>query len=834
LTFILVITTALAVAEDAPTRVVVAGARYEAGGTHTFLLGDGYRDLWATPIEVPVLDLDSFSGGLTVTAAGARLENRSLQLVDPSGRRYLFRALEKDAGRALPPEWSGSGVAALAHDQTSAQLPAGVLVVDALLEAAGVRHATSRLVVMGDSPRLGGWRTVFAGMLGTLEDVVDSRAATQVPGFEDVAESIGSAQLFERRFASAAPNGVDADAYLRARLLDFLVGDWNRNPVHWRWVRLAADRPWEPVSVAHDQAFSRYGGFVRAAVRRGSRLPLTSFDDGYGDLLRLVWEGLAMDRLFLASLDEPAWKRGVAELVGRLPDSVIDDAVGRLPAAYAHRRGTFLAQALKARRDALPKLAHDFYRLLAREAEVVGSDASESAEIVRTPETLALRLRATPDGPVFFARDFVPDATKEVRLFLRGGDDDASVRGEGPIKLRVIGGAGHDVLDDAGGHTRFYDQPGGFEVHLGPGTQIHTRPYPEAASPSEESARDWSNEWGVPIWLGVNGDTGVFVGAGISHERYGFRKTPYATSHRLRAGYAFEPKKGRADYEGDFRRAASETHFTVQAYASGIEVLRFYRFGNETDSKAPDDFYKTDQAQYSLTPLMHWRIARGLDLSTGPRLRYNDTPVQADRLIGQVQPYGVGHFGTVAAQADLAWDRRDSAIFPVHGTWIAGGGSVTPAVWSVDDTYGEVHGFAGGATTARVPFRAILLGRVGGSQVFGRYPFFDAAALGGSFDDLTIRGLRGGRYTGDARAYANAEIRVPLARIAVLAPADFGVLAFSDVGRVFYDGESSHKWHVGAGGGVWVAPITRANVLMFTVAHCEDHTAVQIHIGFGF
>jgi hypothetical protein len=823
-----------AAGEEMATRVVTAGARYQAGGTHAFLLGDGYRDLWAAPIEVPVLDLDSFAGGLTVTAAGARLENPSLYFVDPTGRRYLFRSLDKDAGRALPPEWSGSGVASLAHDQTSAQLPAGVLIVDALLEAAGVRSMRSRLAVLGDSPRLGGWRAVFAGRLGTLEDVLDLSAPGHVPGFEDAAEAVASPQLFERRFASAARDGVDGSAYLRARLVDLLVGDWNRNPTNWRWVRRAAEAAWEPVSLGHDQAFSRYGGFVRAAVRQGSHLPLTSFDDDYGDLLRLVWEGLAMDRLFLAALDEAAWQRAVGELVPRLPDSVIDEAVGRLPAEYVHRRGAFLARALKARRDRLSKVAHDYYRLLAREAEIVGSEEAELAEVTRTADTLAVRVRAKPDGPVFFTRDFVPPTTKEVRLFLRGGDDEAVVRGEGPIKLRVIGGAGHDVLDDAGGHTRFYDALGGFTVHPGPGTQIHTRPYPEVASPSEESARDWADEWGVPVWLGISGDTGFFLGTGVSYERYGFRKEPYAVSHRIRAGYAFEPRKGRADYEGDFRRAASDTHFTVQAYASGIEVLRFYRFGNETESKAPDEFYKTDQAQYLLSPLWHWRLAKELELSVGPRLRYADTPPQNNRLIGLVRPYGVGHFGTIAAQADLQWDRRDSSVFPAHGTWVGGGGSATPALWSVDETYGEIHGFVGAAATVRVPFRSILLGRIGGTRVFGRYPFFDAAAVGGSFDDLTVRGLRGGRYTGDARAYGNAEIRVPLARIAVLAPADFGVVAFSDAGRVFYDGESSRRWHVGAGGGLWVAPITRTNVLMLTVAHCEDHTAVQVHLGFAF
>src|SRR5262245_59409917 len=79
-------------ADAEATRTVVAGARYAAGGWRAFFLGRGYRDLWAAPIEVPVLDLDTFAGGLTATGAALRPERSSLELQDASGRRYRFRS----------------------------------------------------------------------------------------------------------------------------------------------------------------------------------------------------------------------------------------------------------------------------------------------------------------------------------------------------------------------------------------------------------------------------------------------------------------------------------------------------------------------------------------------------------------------------------------------------------------------------------------------------------------------------------------------------------------------------------------------------------------------
>ena len=49
--------------------VTAAGERYRAGAFHRLVLGRHYRDLWTTPIEVEVLDLSTFAGGLTPLSA---------------------------------------------------------------------------------------------------------------------------------------------------------------------------------------------------------------------------------------------------------------------------------------------------------------------------------------------------------------------------------------------------------------------------------------------------------------------------------------------------------------------------------------------------------------------------------------------------------------------------------------------------------------------------------------------------------------------------------------------------------------------------------------------
>jgi hypothetical protein len=53
---------------------------------------------------------------------------------------------------------------------------------------------------------------------------------------------------------------VDERAYLRARLTDMFLNDWDRHPGNWKWARLKPGGPWEPVSRDRDKVLVSYGG----------------------------------------------------------------------------------------------------------------------------------------------------------------------------------------------------------------------------------------------------------------------------------------------------------------------------------------------------------------------------------------------------------------------------------------------------------------------------------------------------------------------------------------------------------------------------------------------
>src|SRR2546428_738859 len=66
-------------ANPAGRQTVVAGAHYRAGWFHRLLLGAHYCDLWTTPLEVEVLDLSRFAGGLTPSRCGGRRQTKVLR-----------------------------------------------------------------------------------------------------------------------------------------------------------------------------------------------------------------------------------------------------------------------------------------------------------------------------------------------------------------------------------------------------------------------------------------------------------------------------------------------------------------------------------------------------------------------------------------------------------------------------------------------------------------------------------------------------------------------------------------------------------------------------------
>src|ERR1700748_487891 len=64
-------------------------------GTHKALLGDNYRQLWATPVTMKIFRLEKEKGGLKVLQPGGGMQTKSLRLQDSSGQEWVLRTVQK-------------------------------------------------------------------------------------------------------------------------------------------------------------------------------------------------------------------------------------------------------------------------------------------------------------------------------------------------------------------------------------------------------------------------------------------------------------------------------------------------------------------------------------------------------------------------------------------------------------------------------------------------------------------------------------------------------------------------------------------------------------------
>jgi hypothetical protein len=834
----------------AETRTVVAGSHYKASGFHEWLLGRDYRELWTMPISVEVLDMQKEAGGLTASMRVGGHQTKGLALKGKDGRNYTFRGLQKDNSEAfdLPEDLRGTIVEKLLDDQAAAQHPGSEVAARGLLDATGIPSPAWRMVILPDDAALGEFRKDFAGEVGYFGEYPSAVSATN-PGFRGITEIIDHLEMYKRLEAGTGER-ADTRALLRARLVDIVMGDWDRHRKQWRWAKVPGNPLWTPLPEDRDQAFSRYEGLLLSAGRdRDGRFQ--NFGPKYSKIGWLTWNGHEQDRYLLVGLDRAAFEEEAKSVKAALTDEQIEKSVAFLPAEWQKADGPRLTAALKGRRDALPEMAAKYYLHLANPVDVHMTGQPDLAEAKRLPNgdlevTVSVLGSDGKPGEPYFHRVFHRNETDDVRLYAMEGDDRIVVTGgKDGIRLRALGGAGNDVLDDSqGGGTKLSDSQGTNKVIEGPGTGEDDRPYEPPPPPKRAPwipPRDFGSEtWRVP-WISYGSDIGFFLGYGFQTQTYRFRKDPFATQHTLLAGWAFGESNGKLDYQGIFHRENRRSFFTLHSFYSGVEVLRFYGLGNETVNLGDKDFYKSEATQVLLFPALAWPLdkSRKTVFGIGPVLRYTNNEEGLGTFIETDQPYGFPEFGQAGVRALLAHDSRDNIQYPRKGAFLAVRGTFWPKVWDAQDSFGEVDANANVYVGGKF---ATLALRAGGKRVFGDYPYFDAAYVGGgglatgalAEPGFTLRGFRARRFGGDGSLYGNSDLRLRLGSLTLFVPTHVGVFGLFDVGRVWLEGESSDTWHTSYGGGIWFSFLDYRSTLSAYVAHSKEDNIFHVGGGFSF
>jgi len=852
-----------------------ASDMYTKKGKRSGFLGNNYRREWLTEIEdIPYFDIGKEMGGLEIIKRGGGNQTKSLRLENDNEKQYVLRSLEKYPESAVPPELRNTVAVDIVTDQVSSSHPYAAYAITKLAEAVGVYHTNPKLFYLPHDPRLGIYELDFGGGLYLFEER-PAKDRSDVASFGNSKEIINTPDVL-KEIHKDGDHYIDQESTLRARLLDMLIGDWDRHDDQWRWAEFK-DKDgftfYRPVPRDRDQAFFWSDGLLnKMATRKWGLRALRGFDDEIHDVKGLSFYAKHFDRSFINEMNRDDWIKAATFMKDQLTDEVIKDAIHDLPEEIFEISGNEIINKLKNRRDHLVQYADEYYSFLCKQVDVLGSNKNEHFIVERidseqTRVTVNL-LKSKPEDikRKMYERMFYTSETNEICLYGLGGDDRFDITGNvsGGIKIRIIGGKGEDQIDDqskvigSSKKTLVYDTKSKTTI-------ITHREIKDLTSDKDPLINDYNRKQfqynlTMPLlYLGYNPDDGLFIGGGVMTQIMGFRKDPFKSKHIIKANIA--PKSGSYDflYSGTFTEAMRKCDLIINAKIFAPSYTDyFYGYGNETvfekeKLKVDRRHYGARYVQYIFYPEIARKSKDELHrflIGGGYQMVYvksdlNDLNNEQARFIvnyANTLDYDLldvrRHY--LALYGSYTYDNTNSEFYPQEGIkwnlFLIGLNSIDGKEISVN--YQRIRTDLSYYYSFGRFLRTTLALRVGGIFTSGNFEFYHAAKIGGSD---TFRGVRKFRFSGENSFYQNTDLRLRLFHIRnPILPTSFGLVFFHDFGRVWMDfdpstenGESK-KMHRAYGGGIWLSPLNKISIGLDYSRSTLQEDAIYLRMGFFF
>lgn len=831
---------------------VVAGPQYQAVGLKRKFFGDLYRASWTQPVQVPLLYLSHTQDRLRPIKIGGGRQTTSLRLSASQDRQFVFRSVDKDPVGALPPELRNTVATDVLREITPTQQPYGALVVSSLLDSTAILHAQPKLFVLADDPALGPFRTNYKDLFGMLEErPMDPGKNT--PGFGGADDIKSSFNMF-RQLYKDHDNQVDAQEFGKARAFDIFIGDWGRHADNWRWAGFKNDSQtvYRPIPRDRDHAFSRWDGIIPWLADRKWAVPnIQNFDKDLSGLRSLTWAARHLDRFLLTSLTRQDWLTIAQYLQTTFTDPVIDKAIAELPKEVAANQGQEIGTILKARRQHLPDVLQEYYELLAEYVDVVASNKNEYFKVERLPEA-GVRVQVfkkdkssdLPEGTPLYSRTFLKNETKEIRLYGLDGEDVFDVSGEAraSIRIRVIGGNGQDSIRDVSEvksvrrSTLVYDNKA-TKLALGKEARNLTSNEQDINYYSPTSFEyDAISPNGSLIY---NLSDGLGISFGVNFKQQRFRKKEYSSL------YGFNV---RATQFGNLQLTSNLLWRRVWGkwdLGTRLDLGRYFRtydffgLGNSTRKNEPlyrEKYYKARYGGIMSSVYLQRQFFQKSFFRFGPLFEILTTDFKDNSILGQSkngpQPVNITDQQLVGAAAELVLDLRDKLVFTQRGVRVFVRHNAYKQLKSNGKAFGLTEGFVDYYASGQVFLPVTLALRAGGAKNFGRdLPYYKYTTLG---MQPNLRGYVINRFTGDASLYLNSELRLHVGEVeSAFLPFRYGLIAFFDRGRVWYQGNSAGGWHNGYGGGFYIAPVAEKFAFSMILQHSREE-ALLFSFGAGF
>ncbi|KAA9040651.1 BamA/TamA family outer membrane protein [Ginsengibacter hankyongi] len=813
----------------------------QVSSIHKFIAGKNYRKEWSTPVHLKVFRINKQFGGFKILSMGGGKQTESLRLQDKDGHEWILRSVDKDPTGSIPEVLKPYIAENIMKDMITAEHPYGALMVPPLADAAKIEHADPQYYFVPDDPALGFYRSKFANKICLLEFHDPT---------SDETETKSTAKVIDK-LVEDSKNHMDQESVLRARLLDMMIGDWDRHFDQWRFgtTDTGVGKLYYPVPRDRDQAFFYSDGLFIKSLSIAALPYLQGFKKHYPDIKWFNWEERNFDRYFMNNLDEYAWKRIITKFQADETDTVIADAVKRLPPEIYKMDSAKITAKLKSRRDLILKNGIKYYRFLSKEVNVVGSNKNEYFKVFNSGDNLQVtvykRKRSTDSASVMFNRTFNSSTTKFINLYGLNGNDifEVDSTANSKIKLRIIGGKGRDTFDIKGNvRNVIYD--------FKPDTNfiMHSHKTKNQIS-NDPNANLYDitgfnyNSYRLPLLnIGYNLEDGLNAGVGYSLKTYSFRKDPYSTYQAITSLYNFNSGKYQVNYNGEFNEVINKYDIVANGSLFNTVLNNYFGRGNQTkiDKTKGYNFYKVRYNYLSGDLLLRKRFHHLVELTFGPSYYHywNHTSDNNGKILSQPSLAGLDSADIYADKSYLGGKvaviihNINSDLLPTRGVYW---NTEISSLFGINKSSRQITKLTTDMTvyaSFKDPTRLVTVLRIGYGHIFSEnYEYFQALDLG---ENNYLRGFRKNRFSGKSVFYQSTEFRYKLFDSkSYLVPGAVGLIAFNDLGRVWIPSETSHKWHDSFGGGLYYSPYNFA-IVSATVAFSNEGNLFNFSIGTKF
>lgn len=854
--------------QKAVTASIYSEEETTKSGFHKAIWGDRYREAYSTKVTAPTVSLDTLFGGLIPVRKGGGHQSKSLRLKDKEGREYVMRALRKSAiqyiqavafqEQYIEGQLEDSYTEGIVMDVFTGSHPYAPFTIGTLANAVGVFHTNPVMYYVPKQKQLGAFNKEFGDALYMIEERASSGHGDKASfGFSN--KLISTDDLL-KQLNKDEDIIVDETAYIKARLFDMFIGDWDRHGDQWRWARFKENKQtvYRPVPRDRDQAFSIMadGGFMSLATRAIPAMRmLQSFDD---DILSTKWfnlEPFPLDVALINQSGRDVWDEQVQHIVMNITDDVIDKAFTYFPPEVNQETIQDIKQKLKARRSNLQEMSNRYYAHVNKFAIIKGTNKDDWFDVERMSDGMTkvsgYRLKKGEKADLFHERTYSSKDTKEIWIYGLDDEDVFKVFGTGDdlIKIRLIGGQNKDTYNIVNGkRIKSYDYKSKANTFItDKGSKKLTDNY-EINVYDHKKLKYNSNEL-LPT-LGFNPDDGFKIGVSNTYTNQGFVSNPFKSQHHVSGAYYFATQGFDLAYKGEFAHVIGTMNLGIEAkFTSPNYAVNFFGFGNSTPNPEADEndgldvnlnYNRVKLSTLKVAPSLIWKGRFGSQFEIG--LSYELIEVEStegrfinDAFIGDDIEVENDFYGI---NTKFQYNSVDNAAFPTMGMLFALQTGYKRNA-SSDKGFGYIIPELGFNYKLVPNGQLVLATKVKGHfNLDNGFEFYQGANIGANNG---LRGYRNERFTGKSAFVQTSDLRLNLRKVKTgLLPLNIGVYGGFDYGRVWVSetllldaAHHSDNWNTSIGGGVFAnaADMVTLNLSTF---YSEDGLRFAFKLGFGF